>query len=94
MRRGTGGNAGRGGQGGGDGGRGFARAAVGGGEEVEGVGWAEEGAEAAAGFGGLMRGLVGQGRGRGQDLAPAFGGEFNAVVGDALVDGSVFWGLC
>ena len=44
-----------GGEGGEDGRGGFAGAAVGGGEEVEGVGGAEEGAEFAAGFFGLGR---------------------------------------
>ena len=54
----------------------FARAAVGRGEEVEGVGGVEEGAEAVAG---------------GEGLGPAFGGEFDAVVRGCLVDFAVFW---
>lgn len=54
---------------------GLARAAVGGGEEVEAVGGPEHGAEAAAGVAGL---------------APAQGGELYAMVGDGLVDFAVF----
>ncbi len=55
---------------------GFARAPVGGGEEVEGVGGAEEGAE----FGAC-----------GEGLGPSFWGELDAVVGGGLVDFAVFW---
>ena len=54
----------------------LAGATVGGGEEVEGVFWFEEGAELAPCFVGLV---------------PAIVGEFDAVVGDVLVDITVFY---
>lgn len=76
SREGRGGGGG-GGQGGEDAFGGFARAPVGGGEEVEGVGGAQEGAEFAPG---------------GVGLRTAFWGELDAVVGDGLVDVAVFWG--
>jgi len=94
--------AGEGGGGGGGGGEGvedafccFAGAAVGGGEEVEGVGWVEEGAQFYACFFGLGGGewLVGGFGGGGMvwwDLFPAIWGELDAVVGHCLVDVSVF----
>jgi len=63
-------------QGGEDAFGGFARAAVRGGEEVEGVGWAQEGAEFAAG---------------GMGLRTAFWGEFDSVIWNGLVDVAVFW---
>lgn len=63
-----------GGQGGEDAFCGLACAAVGRGEEVEGVVGTEEGTEAATG-------LVG--------LGPAILGEFDSVIGDALVDFTV-----
>ena len=72
----------------------FAGAAVGGGEEVEGVAWVEEGAEFAAGFFGLeydvqIRGWERESVGRAH-LLPSFGGEFHAVVWDGLVDFTIF----
>ena len=70
------GRGGRGGQGGEDAFCGFARPSVGGGEEVEGVGGAEEGAEFATCFVGL---------------GPAICGEFDAVVWYGLVDVAVLW---
>ncbi len=54
---------------------GLARAAVGGGKEVEGVGGAEEGAQFVP---------------CGEGLCPSFRGEFDSVVGGCLVDFTVF----
>ena len=55
--------------------RGFARAGVGRGEELDRVVWVEQLAEAVPGFAGLR---------------PSFGCELYAVVGNVLVDVSVF----
>ena len=54
---------------------GLPRAAVGRGEEVQGVIWLEEGPQTAAGFVGLV---------------PAVGGELHSVVWEGLVDIAVF----